>query len=67
MLQSVGSQRVGHKLANKQQQLCQQGLVSVSQNLPAPGRVSIYPGSCPKDATNQRLLTCLWGYTRGIP
>ena len=42
MLQSVGSQRVGHKLATKQEQLCQQGLVSVSQNLPSPG-------SCPKD------------------
>ena len=40
MLQSLASQSVGHKLATKQQQLCQQGLVSVSQNLPSPGRVS---------------------------
>ena len=48
MLQSMASQS-WNKLATKQQQLCQQGLATVSQNLPSLGRVSIYPGSCPKN------------------
>ena len=41
MLQSMASQSWNKLATKQQQQLCQQGLATVSQNLPSLGRVSI--------------------------